>query len=70
MGFLKKHLEKKQVQKDDLENCEQSGVPSVPSVPSELKKPASIDINCDSAPDEKESQVFQVVFQVVFQARS
>ena len=48
MGFLKKHLEKKQVQKYDLENCEQGGVPSVPSVPSELEKPASIDINCDS----------------------
>ena len=63
MCFLKKHLEKKQVQKDDLENCEQSGVPSVPSVPSELEKPASIDINCDSASDEKESQMFQVVFQ-------
>ena len=68
MGFLRKYLDTKQVQENEIENLEQEGVPSVPSVPSELEFPARLDKNWSEEIEENEGGVFQEVFQGVFQA--
>ena len=64
MGFLRKYLDTKQVQENEIENLEQGGVPSVPSVPSELEFPARLDKNWSEEIEENEDGVFQEVFQV------
>ena len=64
MGFLRKYLDTKQVQENEIENLEQGGVPSVPSVPSELGFPARLDKNWSEEIEENEGGVFQAVFQV------
>ncbi|MEL0161094.1 MAG: hypothetical protein VXA48_19335, partial [Deltaproteobacteria bacterium] len=64
MGFLRKYLDTKQVQENEIENLEQGGVPSVPSVPSELEFPARLDKNWSEEIEENEGGVFQEVFQV------
>jgi hypothetical protein len=63
MGFLRKYLDTKQVQEHEIENLEQGGVPSVPSVPSELEFPARLDKNWSEEIEENEGEVFQEVFQ-------
>ena len=70
MGFLRKYLDTKQVQENEIENLEQGGVPSVPSVPSELEFPARLDKNWSEEIEENEGGVFQEVFQGAFQVES